>query len=92
MTANYTKAPAALLPYSWDWADWLAGAGDTISSATVLVPAGLTAEGAATVDGAVVTQRVSGGTLGAIYKLVCQITTTGGLIDERSIQLAVMDR
>jgi hypothetical protein len=92
MPPNYIKDPAALLPYSWDWTAWLAGAGDTISSATVLVPEGLTAVGSANVDGTVVTQRVSGGSSGAIYKMVCQITTAGGLIDERSIQLTVMDR
>ena len=92
MTTSYIKDPAARLDYTWDWTLWLADAGDTISSATVLVPEGLTAVGAPVVDGAFVTQRVEGGTVGATIKMVCQITTIGGLIDERSMDLTIMER
>lgn len=92
MPNNYVKDPAALLDYTWDWADWLAEVTDTISSATVTVPDGLTAAGAPTVGTTAVTQRVEGGTLDGAYRMVCQITTVGGLIDERSIYLTISDQ
>jgi hypothetical protein len=89
---NFVKDPAALLDYTWDWSEWLAEIADTISSATVTLPAGLTAVGAPTVGASAVTQRVSGGTLDDAYTMVCQITTTGGLIDERLIYLTINNR
>jgi hypothetical protein len=55
------------------------------------VPDGLTAVGVPVVDGGVVTQRVSGGVVGATYELVCQITTVGGLIDEKTIDLTIVE-
>ena len=92
MSNSYVKDPAALLDYSWDWSGWLAGVSDTISSATVTVPPGLTAVAEPVVGETAVTQRVSGGALDDTYKMVCQITTVGGLVDERSIYLTIADR
>lgn len=92
MPNGFIKDPSALLDYSWDWSAWLAGIADTISSATVTVPEGLTAVEEPVVVDAVVTQRVSGGVVDATYTMVCQITTVGGLIDERSISLAIRNR
>lgn len=92
MSDSFIKDPAALLGYTWDWSAWLAEVADTISSATVTVPVGLTAVGAPAVSGGFVTQRVSGGVVDTAYTLVCQITTVGGLIDERSINLTVSNR
>lgn len=90
--SNIIKDPAARLDYTWDWGLWLTAAGDTISAAIVLVPEGLTAVGSPTINGAFVTQRVSGGVVDTTFKMICQITTTGGLIDERSMYLTIMDR
>ena len=92
MPNNFVKDPAALLDYTWDWSEWLAEVADTISAATVTLPAGLTAVGAPVVGASAVTQRVSGGTLDDAYTMVCQITTTGGLIDERLIYLTINNR
>ncbi|GGW98514.1 hypothetical protein [Streptomyces chartreusis] len=92
MSDSYTKDPAALLDYSWDWSLWLAEVDDMISSATVTVPEGLTAVGSPVVGDTMVTQRVSGGIVDVAYTLVCQITTVGGLIDERSIYLTIAER
>lgn len=89
---SYIQDPAARLPYTWDWAPWLAEITDTISTATVTVPAGLTAVGAPVVGDTAVTQRIEGGTLDNAYTMVCQITTVGGLIDERSIHLTISNR
>ncbi|WP_406170398.1 hypothetical protein OIE52_39480 [Streptomyces canus] len=89
---SYTKDPAARLDYTWGWTDWLADIDDTISSATVTVPEGLTAVGQPVVTDTDVTQRIEGGTVDDAYRMVCQITTAGGLIDERSIYLTISNR
>lgn len=91
-TLNIIKDPEARLPYTWNWTSWLAGEGDTIDGATVLLPPGLTAIGEPVIDGGFVTQRVAGGTVGLVYRMICRITTTGGLADDRSIHLTIMDR
>lgn len=91
MSDSFFKDPSALLGYSWDWSLWLADVSDTISSATVTV-SGATAVGSPVVGDTEVTQRVSGGEVGVACALVCQITTVGGLIDERSIYLTIVDR
>ena len=90
--SSYIKDPAARLPYTWDWTPWLAEISDTIDIATVAVPDGLTAVDPPVVDGGFVTQRVEGGTLDETYTLVCRITTVGGLIDERHIDLTIVER
>lgn len=92
MSNSFTKDPTARLDYTWDWSAWLAEVADTISSATVTVPVGLTAVGAPVVEGGFVTQRVSGGVVDSVYSLVCQITTAGGLIDAREIELTIHSR
>jgi hypothetical protein len=89
---SYVKDPTARLDYTWGWSDWLADVGDTISTATVAVPDGLTAVGAPVVGDTAVTQRVEGGAPDGTYRMVCQITTVGGLIDERSIYLTISER
>ncbi|WP_020135016.1 hypothetical protein [Streptomyces sp. 351MFTsu5.1] len=92
MPQNFTKDPVDLLPYTWDWGDWLTEVGDTISSATVTVPEGLTADGAATFDETSVTQRIAGGTVDETYTVSCQITTAGGLIDKWSIYITIREQ
>ncbi|MEU1272952.1 hypothetical protein [Streptomyces sp. NPDC005799] len=92
MPQNFTKDPVAKLPYTWDWADWLAEVTDTISTATVTVPEGLTADGAPTVGESSVTQRITGGTVDETYTVSCQITTAGGLVDKWSIYLTIRDQ
>lgn len=89
---SYIKDPTARLDYTWDWSKWLADVGDTISTATVTLPDGLTAVQGPVVDSLFVTQVVEGGVLGSVYAMVCQITTAGGLIDQRSIYLTISDR
>lgn len=92
MPASYTKDPAELLDYSWDWSDWLSEVNDTIDHATVVASDGLTTVGESVVAGKVVTQRVSGGTLGVSCTIVCQITTVSGLIGERTIYLTIAEK
>lgn len=92
MSDSFIKDPSARLDYSWDWSLWLADVDDSISTATVTVPDGLAAVGGPVVGETLVTQRVEGGTVDSAYTLVCQITTVGGLIDERSIDLTISER
>lgn len=70
-------------PVTFDFSDVLAS-GETIStqvvaatvySGTDAAPSSLIS-GSATASGAVVTQKVTAGTLGVIYELLCTITTS----------------
>lgn len=87
-----TQDPSARLDYTWDWRPWLAAINDTIDTATVYVPEGLTAFGERVLDDGLVTQRVEGGVVGDTYKMVCRITTVGGLIDEKTINLTILNQ
>lgn len=82
------KDPDAVLDYSFDWTDWLAG--DTISSYTVTV-SGVTKNSDARV-GAVVTTWLSGGTLGQIASATCGIVTAGARTENRTIYLRIRQR
>jgi hypothetical protein len=89
---KYVKDPADRLDYSWDWSDWLADVADTIQDATVTPPEGVVASGAPIKSDTMVTQWMEGGVLGSVYRVVCQITTNGGRIVERSITLTIAER
>lgn len=90
MANSFIKDPSAKLDYEWDWSDWLA-VGETIASYVLTVPTGLI-QTAASNTGTSISVTLSGGTLGARYAVVCQITTSAGLIDQRTIYLTVEDR
>src|SRR5690349_6756578 len=73
----FQKRAAEVLKFVWDFTALLNG--DTIAgSATLSVPAGLTASGAATNTSTAVTQKISGGTVGTQYTVTCTVTTTTG--------------
>ena len=87
------KDPNAILTYAWDWTDWLAQEGATsIQSAVITADAGVTKVGSAVIAGGVVSQTISGGTVGTSYKLVCRVTTTSNLVDDRTIILDVVEK
>lgn len=87
---TYTKDPAAVLDYTFNWSAWLV-AGDTLSTATVLADTGLTVASTSIV-GQTVTAWLSGGEAGASYRVTCQVQTSGGRTDERSIVVEVAQR
>jgi hypothetical protein len=87
---SFTKDPEAVLDYTFDWSDWLA-TGETISSYTVTVPAGITKDSDSQADG-VVTYWLSGGTAGTAYRVECKIVTSAGRTDELSIWIKVVER
>ena len=86
--AGIYKAPGDVVDYSLDWVDHLADA-VTITAATWIVPAGLTA-GSAGVVGSVTTQRISGGTAGADYKVTCQMTKSNNERIDRTFVISVV--
>lgn len=83
--------------YTFDFSSRLA-AGETISTQTVTasVYSGVDASpsaiisGSASASGAVVTQKITAGTLGVIYELLCQITTSAGQTLDLAGYLAVI--
>jgi len=101
MTSTFTKDPAAVLDYKFDWkastngngaSDWLA-ASEIISSKTVTVDAGLTKDSDALSDSNTsVTIWLSGGNNGTDYNVACKIVTSLGRTDERTITIQCRDR
>ena len=88
--AIFYKDSDAVLDYSFDWSDWLAG-GETISSHTVTVETGLTKDSDSESSG-IVTVWLSGGTVGTTYKVACEIVTSASRTDERSITIQCRER
>lgn len=91
-TDRYLKDPSAVLRYIWDWgAEWL-DVGETITSATVTVPAGLTKDSQSN-TATTVTVWLSGGTVSTTWhKVVCHITTSLGQQEDRTLFVRVADR
>ena len=89
MSTTFTKDGAATLDYTVDWSAFLGT--DTIATAVVTTPAGLTELSEVTTP-TKVTVWLSGGTVGQSYTVVCRITTVAGRIDERSILIRVRDK
>ena len=90
MTNIFTKDPDAVLDFAWDWSQWLED-GETISSYAVTVPSGITKDSDSNTD-TTVTAFLSGGTADTGYAIVCQITTSAGRTDDRSIYINVRER
>lgn len=97
-TFIYTKDPEAVRTYGLYWGNTLAE-GDTISSTTWTVPAGLTkeAEGVNAAEiseacftypmGTVAEVRLSGGDDGVNYECICHIVTANGDEDECTVTI-----
>ncbi len=93
---NISHAPLALLDYTIDWgaSSWL-DVGETISSQTITADPSLTIVSVNPYPANAPTSVqiwVQGGTLGTLPLVTCQIQTTTGRIDQRSIRLQVMRR
>lgn len=85
------RDPNSVLDYSWDWTAWLASAGDdTIESAEVI--GFRVSVDSSSVEGAVVTAMISGGTAGTTASATCRITTATGRIEDRTIYFNVVER
>ncbi|MEL6486256.1 MAG: hypothetical protein AAFQ13_03810 [Pseudomonadota bacterium] len=84
------KDPQASLRHSFDWSNWLAG-DETITAVNVTATAGITVN-QVTQQSGVVSYTISGGTAGSNYALTCEITTSNGQIDQRSVEYMVRER
>lgn len=87
---NAIKDPDAVLPYKIDWTAWLAG--DTLSTSTWSIPAGLTKVNDTTEAGTTAVVTLSGGAPGQIYVVTNRITTSDGRTDDRSFRLRIAER
>lgn len=91
--ATIQKDPDAILDYTWDWSLWLADIPDTISSAVLVLDAGLVEVDKQIIDANTkVVGVISGGNPNENLKAVCRITTVGGLVDDRTIYLKIKER
>ncbi len=90
MTDTFIKDPNAVLDYTWDWSEWLTGA-ETISSATVTAPTGLTLDSQSNTT-TTVTAWLSGGTAISEYAVSCRIVTSDGRTDDRTITIVCKER
>jgi hypothetical protein len=104
MPDSFVKAPAEVLPYKRDWkykdetsraaggaGNGYLDTGETISTSTWTVPAGITKDSETHADG-LTTVWISGGTLDTTYRLVNTIVTSAGRTAQRSIEVSVQTR
>lgn len=85
------KDPNAVLDYTFDWSEYLAPIGDTISTVTWILSAGITKVSQSN-STTTASAFVSGGVAGSFETLTCRILTTGGRTDDRSITLKITER
>ena len=92
-TFTVLKDPNEVLDYKWDWATNVLAVGETISTRTVTVPAGITKDSDSITDtNTTVTVWLSGGTAGQSYAVACKITTTSARTYERTMTVRVQER
>lgn len=87
---DWVKDPDAVLPWYWDWTDWLAS-GEAIASSLMTVSPGLVLDSSGN-SATSATAWLSGGTTGTSYRVSNRITTSQGRTDERSITIRVTNR
>lgn len=87
--AIFTKDTNEVLDYTINWASFLDI--DIITALTWTVPAGITDSGEVN-STKTTTIWLAGGTVGTSYTITCRITTAGGRVVERSIQINVVDK
>jgi uncharacterized protein (DUF697 family) len=83
------KDPNSILDFALDWADWLDG--DTITSSSFTVAAGLTKQ-SEDFDLAETVVWLAGGTVGQVYNVTNHITTALGRVVDRSFRVVVREQ
>lgn len=84
------KDADAVLDYSINWSQWLL-IDDGLATSEWLAEAGIDVDND-TLNAAVTTVWLSGGTAGQSYTVTNRITTDGGRTDDRSIMVYVTER
>jgi len=93
---TFIKDPQGVLDYGFDWNDsdnggpWLE-TGDTITTSTWKVPTGITKDSDSNTD-TTTTIWLSGGTVGATYKITNRIVTVDGRTTDRSFYVKVQNK
>jgi hypothetical protein len=89
MASQFIKDPNAVLDYKWDWgAEWLP-AGDTISTADVILTSGDVAINSESNTTTTVTAWISGGTMSTKAQLTARVVTAQGRTADRTITLLI---
>ena len=86
-----TKDPDSVLDYVLDWVTRWLETGDTISTSTWTVPAGITKD-SDTNTNTTTTIWVSGGTDDTDYDLTNRVVTAGGRTVDRTLRIQVRER
>lgn len=88
--------PNETLDYIVDWTDWLEPVADTISTASWIVPAGITAASSEVINtntGVRVWLTVTDAELeDTIIEVTCRIVTTGGRTADRSMHIKIKSK
>lgn len=83
------KDPDEVVNFGIDWADYLGT--DTISGSSWAVPSGITQVGSSFTTTQVII-KLSGGTVGSIYRISNRITTSAGETVDQSIDIEVIEK
>ena len=87
--AKYDKDKDARLDYPIDWSPFLGA--DPIASSIWILPDDLNLENDSFSDYLTVAW-ISGGVLDNVYLVTNRVTTVGGRIDDRSIQITIVEK
>lgn len=90
MPQSFVMDPDAVLDYTIDWSDWLAG--DTISSSVWAVISGTATLDDDTINGDLTQVWVSETVVGETVRLTNSILTTEGRADDRTLILVIQER
>ena len=88
---TFLRDPDSVLDFAFDWATSWLDAGETITDVTITADPGITVDSHSEASG-VVTVWLSGGTAGTNYSVACQIVTSAGRTDERTVTIRVRER
>lgn len=89
-----TKDPDAVKPYLWNWATYL-GDSDTLADATFVtydITDGAVVVESSAFDATTATAWLSGGVAGVKSLVTCRITTTAGIIDDKTLYLSIKEQ
>lgn len=87
---KFTKQPADVMSYDFDYTPWLTDLSDTITSHTVTIDTGATIVSHAHQSG-VIRVFVAGGTDGRQYKVTCTAVTAGGRTKQAEIIIKIKE-